>query len=69
MPVTQAPKSRASTLICQHCGSDSFGRGRGLRGLETLIGMLLLLCFIIPGVIYYILKESKAYCNVCGKRV
>jgi len=69
-PTTQTPpKAGVNTLICQYCGGDSVGRVRGLQGSEALIGILLLLCFVIPGVIYYIVIESKPYCSTCGRRV
>ena len=56
-------------LKCPHCGSSAIGRIRGLQGAEVFIGVALLICGIIPGIIYYIVMESIPYCSGCGRRV
>lgn len=55
---------------CRHCGSDQVGKVRGLQGFkEIIIFLILFLCGIIPGIIYYIWIESVPYCLGCGKRI
>jgi len=54
---------------CERCGAHSVAKVRGLQGpAEVLIGIVLLLCFVIPGVVYYVYKESVPYCTSCGHR-
>src|SRR4051812_18297477 len=60
----------APTPGCPHCGSESVSRVRGLQGpIEVLVGIILLICFVIPGVLFYIVQEGKPYCSRCGRRV
>jgi len=64
------PMDRADTAACPHCGSHSVGKARGLQGVgEVLLGLLLLILGIIPGVIFYVIAESKPYCSGCGRRL
>ena len=56
--------------VCPYCGSNSIGRVRGLQGVfEVVICLILLLCLILPGIIYYIFQEAQPYCSGCGRRV
>jgi predicted RNA-binding Zn-ribbon protein involved in translation (DUF1610 family) len=55
---------------CPFCHASGVGRVRGLQGpLEVLGGIVLLLAFIVPGIVYYIVMESIPYCTSCGRRV
>jgi hypothetical protein len=36
--------------------------------VEVLVGVILLLCFLIPGVLFYIVQEGRPYCSGCGRR-
>jgi hypothetical protein len=42
---------------------------RASRVREVINGILLLLLFVIPGLVYYIYMESVPYCSGCGRRV
>ena len=64
-----AANSSGVGRACPHCGSRQVGKVRGLQGgTEVMIAAVLTLCFLLPGVIYYIVMESKPYCSGCGKR-
>jgi len=55
---------------CPHCGSPSVGKVRGLQGIgEVILGAILIIAGIIPGIIYYAYIESVPYCTGCGRRV
>jgi len=54
-------------MKCKHDGR--IYHSRGLHGVEVLIMLFLFLFGIIPGIIYYIIIESRPICNKCGKRL
>lgn len=54
---------------CRYCGGrDGFHRERGVHGIEILIFLLLFLCLVVPGIIYYVIMDSKPVCDHCGAR-
>ncbi len=60
----------ASGSPCPHCGGHQVGRAHGLHGLgETCAFILLFLAGIVPGIVYYIWRESIPFCQTCGRRV
>ena len=55
---------------CPNCGAHTVGKVRGLHGVkEVMIAVVLLLCFIVPGIIYYIHMKGVLYCTSCGRRL
>ena len=36
---------------------------------EVMTGVVLLLCFIVPGIIYFIHMKGVPYCTSCGHRL
>jgi hypothetical protein len=54
---------------CPNCGGSGVVKARGLQGGgEVLICILLLVCGVIPGLVYYIWKDGKPCCTQCGNR-
>ena len=64
------PNQTQDKQKCPHCGEQTVCKVRGLQGSgEVLFAVFLFFMGIIPGIIYYIVTESKPYCSNCGKRV
>lgn len=54
---------------CPDCGGKGLTKMRGLQGGgEVMICLVLCLCGILPGIIYYILKDGQPCCAQCGCR-
>jgi predicted RNA-binding Zn-ribbon protein involved in translation (DUF1610 family) len=71
-PIAQAPPKPGDVQspACPNCGAHTVGKVRGLHGVkEVTIGVVLLLCFIVPGIIYYIYMKGVPYCTSCGHRL
>lgn len=71
-PINVQPTTTTTTNVrhCPFCNSNSVAKGRGLQGAgEVFTAIILILVGIIPGVIYYIYKDSQPYCSGCGRRV
>ena len=57
------------TKSCPTCGSRRIEKVRGLRGAAEHVSFaLLLLCGVIPGIIYYFYIHSLPYCLRCRRR-
>jgi len=55
---------------CRFCKSAIVQGGRGLMNWKEIVStVFLLLCWFLPGVIYYIWITSKPYCRTCKQRV
>ena len=71
-PASQAPPQFAphSGPRCQFCQSTIMQGGRGLMNWKEIVSaVFLLLCWFLPGVIYYLWITSKPYCPTCRQRV
>jgi hypothetical protein len=69
-PVQHAATDPVGGRRCPHCKSHQVGKVRGMQGVgEVLVCMALLCLGLIPGIIYYIHRESLPYCSGCGRRV
>lgn len=68
-PTTLIPAS-ARGAVCPVCGTHTLPPGRGMHGgNEQVTCIILILCGLIPGVIYYAVVDSKPYCPKCKRRV
>lgn len=57
-------------FACPRCGNTQGVTGRGLRGPgEVVVFVLLFALGLLPGVIYYIVRESRPFCPACGARM
>jgi uncharacterized membrane protein YvbJ len=54
---------------CRHCRQTGVARVRGLHGgAEVVVCLVLCLAGLLPGVVYYVYRESRPYCPHCGRR-
>jgi hypothetical protein len=63
-----ANADKAGSHICVTCGAVGYPKAES-KG-SFLIGFLLLLCFIVPGVLYliYCMAAQRWVCPTCGSR-
>lgn len=55
---------------CPFCGAYAVRRVEGLKGFEeNAVGCFLVAFFLIPAIIYYMVKTQKLYCTNCNRRM
>jgi hypothetical protein len=60
---------RPSFARCPHCGASALEMKKGLQGAaEIMIGLVLFVFGIVPGLIYYFVRERMPYCTACRRR-
>ncbi|MGB5217568.1 MAG: hypothetical protein WBN66_04640 [Smithella sp.] len=58
------------TIICPNVNCGYKGEAKKIRRGSTLIGLILCLFFLIPGIIYFIIKSGYRYtCPKCGLQI
>jgi hypothetical protein len=58
------------TIICPNVNCGYKGEAKKIPRGSTVIGLILCLFFIIPGIIYFIIKSGYRYtCPKCGLQI
>lgn len=69
VPTTPQRLPQAVSRRCPRCGYEGVISQRGVVGSEVLACLILLALFVIPGIIFYAVKDGNLYCPHCRTRV
>ena len=54
---------------CPKCGVGPVLRQSGLCPREAVVAIVLALCFLVPGIVYFTRTQRIPRCRHCGKRI